>query len=812
MPVFCFFAAAENLPDSKPNEQFSTYPGISIKYDPAKSGKFGSCQFEAVGDQLNTPGTIVRQRAVDYLRDNADTFAGFHTNDSISWTAYLNSMKDTSTFGDHLTLQAAACAYSVNVFILDAADEGRCLAISSSIDDRAEDRNAAELLSGTVQIVLLGYYNEDKGAHYVSLTPTSEQCVRDTAMRVFARQPATTAPVTTEGTQNLEPNNYDINSKVCQVNTGVAKQQAELTNITADVANDTAQAQVSSDSASTPFGVKQNSWRDWKRSRPWLSCKDGKVFCTACQNMLGKTLVFLDVAETREDDAFTVLGVQASTSKKLLKKLDKHTKTKRHAACVKSAKIAASAPTEQAFTIQNRRFEELHADQISATEKVFRVAYLCAKQNLPFAKHAKIIACHQLNGAEMGSLLYSAVTCQEIVKHISSEMKEALISYIITSGTKFSTMIDESTSVSTKCCLVIYIRLLFEDEVTNYFFDLVEVAEKDGRSIANCIIQTLTDNGLSVDMLKKHLIGFASDGASAMIGKYSGAATLLQQILGVKCCAFHCMAHRLELAVNSVVKNITAVSHFRMLCEEFHNIYAHSTKRLVQLQSAAKELSLQIFKIGRVFDVRWLMSTYSAVDAIWRDLAPLQSHMAFLSGDGYTAAKDKAKFSGLHRKLQTWKVIAELGLMRDALRELSRFSLHLQHRDTTVLTVGDHLEVLLRALAAMQEICGSSLKVVVDALPESDHSDESESQLLPLVGMEAAVKNPSRKEVTDFGSFRKQFLQGLVDNIKERFPDKLLKTVQVLDCTTWPEDDINRALYGDIEVMELATTVNLEVT
>ena len=39
-------------------------------------------------------------------------------------------------------------------------------------------------------------------------------------------------------------------------------------------------------------------------------------------------------------------------------------------------------------------------------------------------------------------------------------------------------------------------------------------------------------------------------------------------------------------------------------------------KRLVQQLAAAKELSLQIFKIGRVVE-RWLMSSYSALHAIW---------------------------------------------------------------------------------------------------------------------------------------------------------------------------------------------------
>ena len=64
----------------------------------------------------------------------------------------------------------------------------------------------------------------------------------------------------------------------------------------------------------------------------------------------------------------------------------------------------------------------------------------------------------------------------------------------------------------------------------------------------------------------------------------------------------------------------------------------------------------------------------------------------------------------------------------------------------------------------------------------------------------------------DFESFRKQFLQGLVDNIKARFLDALIKMVDVLDCKTWPEDDVSRALFGDAQLLELTTAVRLEVS
>ena len=83
------------------------------------------------------------------------------------------------------------------------------------------------------------------------------------------------------------------------------------------------------------------------------------------------------------------------------------------------------------------------------------------------------------------------------------------------------------------------------------------------------------------------------------------------------------MAHLLELAVHHVVKSLNSVSHFRILCDEFHNVYAHSTKRLADLNKCAKELSIQILKIGRVFDVRWLMLSYNSVNALWTDLTAL---------------------------------------------------------------------------------------------------------------------------------------------------------------------------------------------
>ena len=796
-------------------EQFANYTDIYVSVDPQKNG---NCQFEAIANQLRSKyavfkktlfstitGDVVRKNVVQYMEKFPTKFQNFHCGSA--WIDYLTEMKKTTTFGDHLTLYAASFVFDVNFLVLDATDKNKCLLLSTGNNDEQQ------LEANLDTLCVLGYYPEGEGAHYVSLCATSMDSLFEIAKLVGEVRRNETNRI-----ENLPSYQVsDVRTKAIAEpiksteNTDQCTEEPQIVVDQRKVCSQCSAEDCTGNKYCAPNGVQLKSWQEWTKTRPWLISKLGKVYCSVCQKLAGRTIA-LRTSESREDSAFTTTGVQALTAKKLLKKIDKHAKSRRHEDCMLNEKIIAEEKTKKAFALQTSRFEELHADKIAVTEKVFRVAYVCAKENLAFTKHPAIIECHKLNGTNMGSLLFSPVTCQDIITHISKEMRALLIHEVIKSETYFSIMVDESTTISSKCTLIIYIRILFDEEVTNYFLDLVELEDKSGNGIAKAIFETLLKNGLNIDILHRKFIGFASDGASALRGIYMGAATCLQQLIGTKFVTFHCMAHRLELAVHCVVKNVKSVSHFRILCDEFHSIYAHSSKRLLELNSIAKELSIQILKLGKVFDVRWLMSTYNSVNALWTDLAALQKHMDLLSNDCSILGKEKAKFSGLGKKLKSWLVVSELALMRDALNELRRFSLHLQHRDTTIMMVGAHKEILLRALESMKETCGSTLEVVMNATADYEKLKDNNSNCCLVLNSNAIVTKPSTKEENDFGQFKKQFLQGLIDNIQERFPDSLITAVDVLDSTTWPQDDVKRALYGDKEIMELATAVRLDVS
>jgi len=80
---------------------------------------------------------------------------------------------------------------------------------------------------------------------------------------------------------------------------------------------------------------------------------------------------------------------------------------------------------------------------------------------------------------------------------------------------------------------------------------LIELKEgTSGRNIANALLDSLNDLGLTKDILRSRLLGFCTDGASNLHGHVKGALELIAQSLNrADLFMFHCMNHKLELAV-----------------------------------------------------------------------------------------------------------------------------------------------------------------------------------------------------------------------------------------------------------------------
>lgn len=406
--------------------------------------------------------------------------------------------------------------------------------------------------------------------------------------------------------------------------------------------------------------------------------------------------------------------------KKLLKKIYKHEKSETHNLCVRIQNDAAKEEIECAAGKAQTVWEAANAEKLDATSKIFRTAYMCCKEDLAFTKHSTIVQLQELNNSTTFSMLYSDHSCANILKHIAQQMKTELNAYIMATDYPLSVMVDETTTLSTKSALIVYIRIQVQDEVCNFFYDLVDLAngstgEEIAKAVLGCFSNLAEDPEKSASILRARLIGFSSDGASVMIGEFKGAVVKLQELLKTNILAVHCLAHRLELAVHNAVRASGEIERLQLFTDSLYTFYHRSYKNMYELSAVAESLHSELLRVSQVFTVRWVCSSYRAVKAFVNDYAVLVHHMKKCAEDRVRDSKDRAKCSGFAKKLQEWFFVAELLLLADVLEVLWHLSAYFQSRDASLMTAHPKVRVAISTLKAMKEKPGLNLSVLITA-------------------------------------------------------------------------------------------------
>ncbi|KAL1248866.1 hypothetical protein QQF64_022184 [Cirrhinus molitorella] len=272
---------------------------------------------------------------------------------------------------------------------------------------------------------------------------------------------------------------------------------------------------------------------------------------------------------------------------------------------------------------------------------------MICQNDLSFKIQPRLVELQQLNGVNLGNMLHSDKACRNMLMFIGEKMTAQLVDFIKKSSDKFSILIDESATLSNKTCLIIYIRIPYEGEICNFFFQFVELQSCTGAAICDVLLKCLDAQGISEDMLRSRL-GFATDGAAAMMGRYRGAAMLLREKINPNLTAIHCMNHKLELAVHDAVKQITDASHFQMFIDSLYSFFSQSPKNMRAFESAASNLGIHARRIGRAFDVRWLSSSCTSVTALWENYPALVKLFENLSEDQSRSATERARCRGIY--------------------------------------------------------------------------------------------------------------------------------------------------------------------
>lgn len=475
----------------------------------------------------------------------------------------------------------------------------------------------------------------------------------------------------------------------------------------------------------------------------------------------------------------------------------------------------------------SKRSEELLPEAVyksqshlkGATMRIFRTAYHVAKLNRPYTDHFPLVQLQQENGIDMGKTLHSRWSSNNIIQHISSQMKKKLSEKIIANNCKISLLMDESTTISRKSTLIVYVRTsLFNCDASSadafaYPLELVELSSLSSSHIVDSLYGVLDKHGFNEAFLSSNLIGLCSDGASNMVGRKSGVLTTINKKYP-NTLIWHCMCHRVELAVGDSVDKINAVNHVKLFLDRLYSLYSQSPSAQRELEDVASPLGVELKKIGRVLDTRWAASSYRSLSAVWGNYKALYAHFTASSTNSSKTSTQRASFKGLANTLSSKQFVVGLSILTDALDEVSNLSLALQ-RDAIQLDIA--YKIMERTIRALKQQKEGSLGDCYKELAESGF------EVLKGVELHDELRAPMLN--------KKEFLQALIDNLSSRLectvasnrrsagPDDskemlldLVEELKVLDPDTWPPELTSPWDEGEVKMASLCPKLGMPFT
>ncbi|XP_072380827.1 zinc finger BED domain-containing protein 5-like [Diabrotica undecimpunctata] len=153
---------------------------------------------------------------------------------------------------------------------------------------------------------------------------------------------------------------------------------------------------------------------------------------------------------------------------------------------------------------------------------------------------------------------------------MASNVKNKVINHVKSSDF-FSIQLDESTDVTNYAQLMVYVRYIHENKTIkeDYLFCEPLLTRTTADEIFNKLDEFFAENGL--DWM--NCVGFCSDGARAMTGRFGGVATKVKSV--AKNCTFmYCSIHRQVLAV-------------KLMPEQFKNVLQDAIKVVNFIKSRA---------------------------------------------------------------------------------------------------------------------------------------------------------------------------------------------------------------------------------
>ena len=303
----------------------------------------------------------------------------------------------------------------------------------------------------------------------------------------------------------------------------------------------------------------------------------------------------------------------------------------------------------------------------------------------------------QKEAEQVRKVLLSAKTIKRRIGNMSEDLLETLLNKLKTAG-KFSLQIDETTDNKKQAQLLAVVQFVDGNAIAEEYLFCKELPERaTGQDIFRVTNEFFTAHGIHWS----DCINLCTDGASAMLGKGKGFATLVkQQNPAIQ--VTHCCIHR-EALITKVLPE--ELSETMKHCIDIVNFIKGRALNSRIFSSLCEEMGSEHQSLLYYTHVRWL--SWGKVLARLLELRHEVSQF-LLSQNNHDLRK--------HLKHDYW--VAKLAYMADICEHLNELNIKMKGREENILSCSDKLTGFKQKVALWKtELWQGSLEM----LPRSNN-------------------------------------------------------------------------------------------
>ena len=514
---------------------------------------------------------------------------------------------------------------------------------------------------------------------------------------------------------------------------------------------------------------------DWLKRFNWLFLDDdGSMKCNPCVN-------------TKQTNPFVngCSNFRVST-------LTRHQETLSHNNALKTLKLRSDfkKSTENVESLQNETFKSAESTKRHIVQ--LRTVYCMAKNGISASNFVPLMQLQKDNECLCADQFYTKpeIVC-EMEQVINNQIHKTLIKQIKDSS-YFGIMLDETCDISIEKKLVVYVRFIKDGDACIVYLGNKRVTDCTAEGIKIALCNFLEESGIIRDGDYSCLMGLGTDGAAVMVGRKNGLGVKLKT-LNDKLIQVHCVAHRLNLAASQASKGIKYMEDYRQYISTLYRFFSDSQVRYDKLRDLQTLLHGHVKQVPEGTSVRWL-SVESAVKMIYEYYDCI---ILTLEDD-----KDKTgKASGLWKFLSDSLFLLITALLIDVLTVIGILSLIFQRDSVSLASIKGNVESSLNTLNTMRNgspIVDHVLEILDPQLQDPNTVNTQYKQ----------VKITDNQNLrTRFNAIRRNYLDNMINNLGDRFPDDELSLLECFDIVfnpkRYPTSNQELTQYGNVQLNEL---------